>query len=126
MAVVWVADVAWIPELLWLWCRLAATALIRPLAWEPPYASGAAQRNSKKTKKKKPKNKNFHLGVPVVTQWLTNPTRNHEVAGSIPGLAQWVKDLALLWLWHSLVATASIRPLAWEPPYAAGVALEKR
>ena len=36
-------------------------------------------------------------GVPIVAQWLTNPTRNDEVAGSIPGLAQWIKDLVLLW-----------------------------
>ena len=35
-------------------------------------------------------------GVPGVAQWLTNPTRNHEVSGSIPGLAQWVDDPALL------------------------------
>ena len=39
--------------------------------------------------------KKLSLGVPVVAQWLTNPTRNHEVVGSIPGLAQWVKDLVL-------------------------------
>ena len=29
---------------------------------------------------------------PVVAQWLTNPTNNHEVSGSMPGLVQWVKD----------------------------------
>ena len=29
-----------------------------------------------------------------MAQWLTNPTRNHDVAGWIPALAQWVKDLA--------------------------------
>ena len=39
--------------------------------------------------------KKWNFRVPVVAQWLTNPTRNHEVLGSIPGLAQWVKDLAL-------------------------------
>ena len=61
----------------------------------------------------------------------TKPTRILENVGSIPGLPQWVKDLALLWRWCSLqtwfrspllglwcrpAAAASIGPLAWEPP----------
>ena len=40
--------------------------------------------------------KKIESGVPVVAQWLTNLTRNHEVVGLIPGLAQQVKDPALL------------------------------
>ena len=39
--------------------------------------------------------KKMKAGVPVMAQWLTNPTRNHEVAGSVPALAQWVNDPAL-------------------------------
>ena len=89
--------------------------------------------------------KNTVPGVPVVAQWLTNPTRNHEVTSSVPGLAHWVKgsgvkgsgiavsygvgcrrgsDPTLLWLWRRLVATAPIRSLACETPYAAGTAQE--
>ena len=71
----------------------------------------------------------------------TNLTRNHEVSGLIRGLAQWVKDpgvavavvlghrcgsdLALLWLWRRLAATAPIGPLAWESPYTAVSALKR-
>ena len=42
----------------------------------------------------------------------------------IPGLAQWVKALLWLWLWPAAVAL--IGPLAWELPYAMGVALKSR
>ena len=43
-----------------------------------------------------PKKPTKTLGVSVMAQQLTNPTSIHEVLGLIPGLAQWVKDLAFL------------------------------
>ena len=48
------SDLAW----LWLWCRPIATALILPLAWEPPHAAGVALKRPKKKKKRK-KEKRF-------------------------------------------------------------------
>ena len=39
--------------LLWQWCRMAATALLGPLAWEAPYAAGVALERRKDEKKKK-------------------------------------------------------------------------
>jgi len=70
----------------------------------------------------------------------TNPTRNHEVAGLIPGLTQWVEDPVLpmtcgvvcrhgsdmTWLWRRPAAVALIGPLAWKPPHAAGAALKSK
>ena len=49
------------PALLWLWYRPAAASLIRSLAWELPYAVGAALKSKKKKKKVK-------MGVPL---WLS-------------------------------------------------------
>ena len=42
-------------SLLWLWCRPAVVAPIRPIAWEPPYATGVALKGQKTKKKQKQK-----------------------------------------------------------------------
>ena len=62
------------PALLWLWCRPAATALIGPLAWEPPYAVGAALKLKKK-KKKELKTLNHGFGMSF------DQTHTHRLQG---------------------------------------------
>ena len=107
--------------LLWLWHRPVATAPIRPLAWEPPYAVGVAPKKQQKRE---------------------NSTSTHEGTGLIPGLAQCVKtsgvavscgvgcrgssDLVLPWLWCRQAGAAPVQPPALERSYAAGVALKRK
>ena len=83
-------------SLLWLW--FTAVAPVPSLTREFLCAAGRSKKKEK-------------FGVPTLVQWVknqnvatwsshhgaleTNPTRNHEVADSIPGLTQWVKDLVL-------------------------------
>ena len=47
------SDLAWLWLWLRLWCRPAAVTLIRLLAWEPPYAAGAALKSKTKQNKTK-------------------------------------------------------------------------
>ena len=75
---------------------------------------------------------------PLWFSMLRTQHSDREDVGSIPGLAQWVKGLALkscgicprrgldpgwLCLWCRLAAVAPILPLAWEPPHVTGEAL---
>ena len=65
------------PELWWLWRRLAATALIQPLAGEPPYAIGASLKRQKDKKTKQ----NTHTHK---TQSPLNPVL-HRLSRVVPG-----------------------------------------
>jgi len=63
-------------------------------------------------------------GVRVLPQWLANPTRNYEVEESIPVLARWIEDSALLGVGRQLQLRLDL--LAWEPPCALDVARKSR
>ena len=137
------------PALLWLWRRPVATAVSRPLAWEPPYAAGVAleKREKKKTKKKV---KLSLCGVPLWLSGLRIWFCHHcgsgysYSTGSTPrpgtsachGCGQKEKlsmciSRNVAWIpcccgcdvgWQLQL---QLDPLAWEPPYAMGAALEK-
>ena len=79
-------------------------------------------------------------GVPIVAQRLTNPTSIYEDMGSIPGPAHWLRiwcycellcnyqmglDPLFLWLWEDAGCSSDLT-LAWEPPYAVGVAPKRQ
>ena len=64
--------------LLWLWCRVADTAPIRPLAWELPYAESAALKSKKKKPQTNKKNKQkTKKPVKIMTQFMTNHVTAH-------------------------------------------------
>ena len=80
------------PALLWLWRRPAATALIRPLAWELPYAAEAAQEMAKRPKKKKERKKHEHgLAGEDLSPGLAGPASKDAHLGHLghsPNLAR--------------------------------------
>ena len=71
--------------LLWLWCRLAAIALIRPLAWEPPYAMGVPLKIKKK-KKKRRKKKPTNVEEAVYRLWVQRNLRSVSNSIKSPNL----------------------------------------
>jgi len=71
--------------------RLLCTAKNWPMIYEKKNQLGADSNSVIRINKKE-----SVLGVPIVAQWVTNPTSIYEDVGSIPGLSQCVKDLVLL------------------------------
>ena len=59
------------PALLWLWRGPVATALIQPLAWEPPYSTGAALEKAKRLKRKKKKGKKETRKATIILNGIT-------------------------------------------------------
>ena len=99
LALLWHCGRSWDPESdpesLWLWCRPVATAPIRPLAWEPPYAAEAAQEMTKKTKNKKIKGWNLGSSCPFVGykhRCHSSMIHNYRKVEATPMSIEWWMD----------------------------------
>ena len=90
--------------LLWLWCRLAATAPIRPLAREFPYATGLILK--KKAKKKKKEKKSFHIFFSSISISFLD-----QIQSSF--LSYLIHTLITLHPFSSFVLNCSIVNLVW-------------
>ena len=71
---------------LWLWHRPVATALIGPLAWESPYATGVALKKYAKANKTK-QNKNDRCRLPAMVRWVKNLTVETWVAAEVHSIS---------------------------------------
>ena len=76
------------PTLLWLWHRPAATAPIGPLAWEPPYAVGAALEKGQKKKKKERIEVSRTALSGLEETFLGVPSGQEETECTVQGLEQ--------------------------------------
>ena len=84
------------PALLWLWCRLAATAPIRPLAWEPLYAVGAAlEKTEKKNTKYMPESacRLVPQRLPALSGWLCSRIQSRKTQAGLRAGMGWTRAL---------------------------------
>ena len=102
------------PVLLWLWRRPAATALIPPLAWEPPYAVGSSPR--KKTKKKKELNSVGTMSSFHTFSHMPGTSGNKSQVSNLVELKVWVFFWCVclfcflgLYLWHVEVPRLGVK-----------------
>ena len=101
----------WDLTLLWLWRRPVPTAPIRPLAWEPPYAAGAAL---KRTKDKQKKNPTAVAGV-AVEVWVQIPAWCSGLKGcNTATAAAWVTTMAWLQPLVQELPCVGVQPLKKE------------
>jgi len=105
------------PALLWLWCRPAAAAPIRPLAWEPPYATSAAVKKKGGGEAANPERRRA-----LLTRWMctTSLFMTEGPPGPKPSASTLTSTADSLscwgWGWTSPGMSESILTLCFNPP----------